>query len=197
MSELLWAEISIGGDLKKSLLKDLKKLLMDEELLLDSYGVYPIKEDDLKNYDILSNKDKNNLLTFESNETSNGEFKNLERWLQKHKIPYIRYCDSDGGDISHQTYIYTPDRNDPLIILNNSEQGHMIHVEEIKYILTAMETVGSMIEAPKFLSHSNDHEKAYAKYLLKEGKLNPIGYLREHIKERYTDPTLPEFKIIN
>jgi hypothetical protein len=108
-------------------------------------------------------------------------------------------CTNNGENISSRIVFWTPYVYDgcPKVIIDDTERGHMIHVGEIKWILSAIETVGgSILETPKFLNHGNAHEKAYAAYVLDKGKADPIGYLKKHIKNNYTEPELPPFEII-
>lgn len=202
MHELSWASIRIGGQLPTSFINDLKDLLEDANLLTDELG--KSLEDPTINDIMTMFKDTDGTLLFEYDEAESGEYKTLEKWLQEHQLSYIRVSDSgtyDGVDIPSRTVFWTPDTFDGCykIIIDDAtnDRGHMIHVQEIEWILSAIETIGGSIkEAPKFLNHGNIHEKAYAAHILDKGENDPVGYLKKHIKDNYTEPELPPFKIV-
>lgn len=200
MHEFSWASIRIGGQILKDHIKDLINLLEDANLLTDELG-HSLDNSTID--DIMTEFIENNgTLLFEYDKAYSGEYKVLEQWLQEHNLSFIRMSDSgtnDGENISSRTVFWTPYVYDgcPKIIIDDTERGHMIHVGEIEWILSAIETVGgSMIEAPKFLNHGNAHEQAYAAYMLDKVKYDPVGYLRMYLKENYSEPKLPPFEII-
>lgn len=199
MHELSWASIRIGGQISKALINDLIDLLEDANLLTDELGhglENPTIDDILTRF-----KSDNDTLLFQYDEADSGEYKALERWLQEHDISFIRISDSgtdDNEDIPSRTVFWTPSIFDgcPKVIIDDTERGHMIHVGELEWILSSIETVGGSIkEAPKFLNN-NSHEQAYAAYMLDKGKADPVGYLKMYLKENYSEPELPPFKII-
>jgi hypothetical protein len=200
MHEFSWASIRIGGQILKDHIKDLINLLEDANLLTDELGHSldnPTIDDIMTRF-----KSDNDTLLFKYDKADSGEYKALEQWLQKHNLSFIRmsYSGTDNGEyIPSRTVFWTPFIFDgfPKVIIDDTERGHMVHVGEIKWILSAIETVGgSIIEAPKFLNHGNAHEQAYAAYVLDRGEADPVGYLKKHIKDHYTEPKLPPFEII-
>ena len=201
MSDRTWAQIKIGGNLPRSLLPELIKLL-DEESLLPGYddpqAYPPVKVPD--DFDIMTclATDNSRNLIFESSEALNGEYKELEDWLIKHNMSFAvdSSYDKEGTPTSSKSYFWTPNLEEPNIIINDSDQQHMIHVGEVEWILLAMKTVGSIEEAPKFLNHGNVHEKSFAAYILQENNYDPIGYLNKHLNEFYAVPDLPPFIIM-
>lgn len=200
MHKLSWASIRIGGQLSKSLMDELKDLLEYANLLNDELG-HSLEDPTID--DIMTRfKSDNDTLLFEYDEADSGEYKDLEQWLQEHNLSFIRISDSgtdDGEDIPSRTVFWTPFIYDgcPKVIIDDTERGHMVHVGELEWILSAIETVGGSIkEAPKFLNHGNAHETAYAAFVLDRGEPDPVGYIRKHIKECYTEPELPPFEII-
>lgn len=201
MHEFSWASIRFGGKLSSSLMDELKDILEEENLLTDELGNY--LEDPTIDDIITRFKKDDGTLLFEYDEVKEGEYKTLEQWLQEHNMSYIRISDggtdNDGEDIPSRTVFWTPYTYDgcPKIIIDDTERGHMIHVGELEWLLSAIEKVGgSIIEAPKFLNHGDAQEKAYAAYVLDRGEIDPVGYLKKYIKDNYSEPELPPFEII-
>ena len=187
MSEFCWARITIGGSIKEPLIPELIDLLKAEELISP--------DEDLSHY-----INYNNLLSLESNEASSGEYKEVERWLQDHDIPYIRISDGvydDGKSLPARTVYWIPgmEKGGERVLSEDPDGDYMIHVGELEWILDAMESIGSIKDAPKFISHGSAHEQTYAAYVLSQAKINPIGYLKKYLKDSYTVPDLPPFKI--
>ena len=181
MKETILAQIRIGGDLPKSLLPELRDILSQEYLITDNSTIdeYIVKD----------------ILTLESKDST---FHDLENWLQENNLSFIiesNNLDDKYLPSPYQTIFWTPELEDIRYIINDMEQQHLVHVGEIEWILSAMSSVGSIENAPKFITHGNIHEKAFAAYVLEQNNFDPISYLRNHLKAYYEAPTLPAFKI--
>lgn len=200
MGECTYASITIGGQLNSNLIPELTDLLLESNLICDSIrnpvSVLP------KKFNLLGNLNAEKILFFDTSEADEGEFPKLEEWLRAHNLPYARESQTcinerDGTTIPHRAVFWIPGLEDPRTIINDMGQQHLVHVGEVEWILSAMSSVGSIEEAPKFINHGDVHEKAFAAYILQQNKYDPIGYLQKHLKEYYAIPTLPAFRIQN
>lgn len=199
MGECTYASITIGGQLKRSLIPTLTDLLLESNLICDKCGtavdVLP------KGFKIIDALNNDKLLFFDTSEADEGEFPKLEDWLIENNLSYAREShdclnEKGGEQLPHRTAFWIPGFDDPRTIINDNEQQHLVHVGEVEWVLLAMTTVGSIEEAPKFINHGDVHEKAFAAYILQQSKYDPIGYLQAHLKEYYAVPTFQPFQII-
>jgi hypothetical protein len=164
-------EIYIGGQVTKALLPELIKVI-NEEGVEDEYGNGELK---LENQEQLLKYVENGVLRFVHAEKANGEFGELEGWLQENGIPFNRtteqYHDYDAEDVT-----WLPGMDSPLVLYKDAMGNENIPGEVVREALQALitySTIGSS-DRDQYLNRAIDLLKSVCPQLLQIPKFEVV-----------------------
>jgi hypothetical protein len=189
-------QIRIGGIINKTLLPEFINLIDEERLFRDDKGNVL----DKNKVNILDYVYDYELVFTSDNDSEFYTFSELEDWMMKHDIPFIRESDAfkedDGMNVSEYLVFWLHGMPEKRYLVKDINHQFIIHVKDLEIIITAIKSVGSIEDAPRYLNHGNIEEKRYARYIIQEGTIDPISYLQSYLKLYYHEPELPKFQIL-
>jgi len=140
MADRMAAEIWIGGSIPESLVDEFCGHIRDEGVSVDD-DESPFEPRTAQ--DLLEAATANgNLLRVFANEVANGEFSDLEAWLQEHDIPYTRKSD---GKYEHDPVVveFRPEEGLHEMIANKALQP-VVPVEPLRKVVRRLQAATAL-----------------------------------------------------
>lgn len=154
MSERLAAEVWIGGNIPESLVPDLCAAITDEGVALEwGEGSFAPKTSEDLDTSLRENEKHEWLLWLCDDEASWGQFDDLERFLQEHRIPFTRRT---AGNAAYDSEIleYRPNCGEITLAANVDGQLTVVaaELEPVEHLLDAAIKLAELDTGANFLS---------------------------------------------
>jgi hypothetical protein len=140
MADYVPAWIEIGGPVPRGLIPELIEQIQ-RETLRDDFGGSPIKATSADELLALAQDDEGNpgALKLYDERTHNGEFAQLESFLEEHGVAFNRHSDA-GDEFSSEVARFRPGWPAPTVTLTDALGREMIPTE---YVVEALEMLRS------------------------------------------------------
>jgi hypothetical protein len=176
MAEYFWGAIAIGGQVKKDLLPDLHKALIEE--INDS------SQDEIMN-DLQACTLKPQPIEYSQSDARWGEFEGIQGFCKKHKIQYLVKSEAAIDCDAQMKYF---DGNEEIEVVCSQDFDPTIGKYHFKrYLKLIKEMCADMSLVPLNMDSRNFHEKEVAKAIATTGSDDPLTILEYVIEKRFPD----------
>jgi len=184
MSNRIWAQIEIGGNIPAAKLQDLAHELSQE--CFEEGG--PQKNDiDSWIQHIRDTAEQDSTLELIDSSASWGMF-DLEVWLLKNDVTFVRQCEADGEyDGEYVWHVQGTPNNESKHATKSCDGKNVIDRDAVVVALNIIEEIPTLEEAALRVNDTNV-SGLIAKEALRTGEINPAHLLRHWLNEYYPDP---------
>ena len=191
MSDRSWAQICIGGTLKRDKVRD---------FMAEVWGYFgwdlshqgSLSKEDLQNTKKLvawiKKEAASGTLTLEDAETSGGNFEDLQRYCRETGLPYKLTHAACAGAWGAGEVWWAPGMSEPVSVATDDDGTSVISVPSLQEAISAVKTL-SLENAPLYVNDEDDDTRAkLAKHILETAACDPIALLEYWLKETSPEP---------
>jgi hypothetical protein len=184
MSESVWASIEIGGNIPADKLDEFAQALSNE--MFDEGGPDENTEDAWIQH-IKDTAAEGSTLELTDSSASWGEFADLEKWLLKNDITFVRQSEA-FGEYNGEYIWHVQGKGDATGYATKAFDGsHVLNRENVSHALTVLQNIPTLEEAA-LQANEDGVQGIIAKEALRIGEINPVHLLRHWLDEYCPNP---------